>query len=215
MRFGKRRAAACLALAVFGLLGTSASASADTGTDGFTILHAKSGQVAHKCTVIGSDNEDHQAVVCVDIETVWFSDGSGYEAYGQVEAYCQEGSGSATIPIQCAEVDLDGTWADAGGDRRSLGIHCGHSYGPCSVSGRNYDRIDDSNADDYTTGSECSSQPNSYYDVWTVAIGGTSTQDTTSETRIELPFTDKWTYLGTGNTNDGTGESTGHYYVCP
>jgi hypothetical protein len=213
MKFGKRKAMALLSLAVLAVLGTSASASADTGTDGFTILHAKSGQFAHQCKVIGQDNELHQAVVCADIVTKWFG-GTAYAAYGKVEAYCQEGSGSATIPVQCAEVDVDGVWADAGGDVRSLGIRCGHAYGPCSVSGRNTDEVDDDNSTQYTTSSGCSSQPNSYFDVWTIAFGG-SANNSTSETRIELPGTDKWTYLYTGNANDGTGWSSGHYYVCP
>jgi hypothetical protein len=47
-----------------------------------------------------------------------------------------------------------------------------------------------------------------------IAAGGSSPYDSSSPVAIELPNSDQWTYLGTGNTNDGTGLSTGHYYIC-
>jgi len=44
-------------------------ASAATGTDGFTILYASQGNIAHHCEVIGSDSYGSEAIVCVDILT--------------------------------------------------------------------------------------------------------------------------------------------------
>jgi len=73
-------------------------AIAATGTDGFTILDADSGDVVHHCEVLGGDTYKevtYQAVVCVNIITGPTSD--GYYATGQAEAYCQT-SGGLTDP---------------------------------------------------------------------------------------------------------------------
>jgi hypothetical protein len=59
----------------------------------------------------------------------------------------------------------------------------------------------------YTSTAGCDQNPSSYYDTWMVALGD-------SLTMIKLPGSHKVTYLGAGNANDGTGESTGHYYIC-
>lgn len=213
MKFGKRKAAALLSLAAFGVLGTSVSANADTGLHGFTILHASKQNFAHTCTVIGQDTEGHQAVICVDITTTTNTGGTYiYEAFGKLEAYCQEGSGSATIPVECAEVDVNGQFSNAAvpKDDQTTGIFCGHQYSPCNdKAGRNFSQV---NGFGYFIGDTCSST--STNEVWMIAEGGSSTTDTSSLAKIELPGTDKWTYLGVGNANDGHNESTGHYYIC-
>ena len=217
MRFGKRkRAAVFVSLAVFGMLGISATASADTGTDGFQILHAKTNDSAHTCTVIGSDNKYpvDQAVVCADILTGPYGDGE-FEAYGQVEAYCQADWPTGPTVEQCAQINVAGNksvLANALDGRNWISAnHCGHQYGACT-SERWKITTGLYSYDVYTPG--CSSSPGSENDVWMVAAGGSSPYDTSSPLAIELPNSDQWTYLGTGNTNDGTGLSTGHYYIC-
>jgi hypothetical protein len=206
MRFGKRLAAAILSLAAIGVLGTAASASATTGVGGFTVLSAGEGNVAHTCTVIGGA-DGYQAVVCADITT-----GTGdttYWARGQVEAYCQQGSGSTAVTVRCAQVYTAGRLSSANGGELNVGQWaCGHQFGACSA-GRN---IIQTQTFTYTSANGCASNPNSQYNVWMVALVGSETAG--SVTSIELPVSDKTVSLGTGNTNDGSNESTGHYYIC-
>lgn len=216
MSFGKRKAAVFLSLAVFGILNTAATANAATGVDGFQILNASTNGFAHKCTVIGSDNRNpqDQAVVCADIFTR--PDGDyGDAAYGQIEAYCQQNSNVGTTVVRCAQINIAGNesvFANALRGREWISTHrCGHQYISCPT-GRLEIPTGYYSYDSNTPG--CSSYPNSENDVWMIAQGGTSTHDTSSPVAIELPNSDQWTYLGTGNTNDGTGLSTGHYYIC-
>lgn len=182
--------AAILFAAVGMIMSAITPASAATGTDGFTILYAGEGNVAHHCEVIGSDSYGSEAIVCVDILTG--TESTDYWAHGQIEAFCQKNG----VTEQCAQVDVTGTWANGAGEDSGMGTWvCGHQFGACST-GRNYLT---SSTMYYSSASGCSSEPNSIYDVWTVA--------TTVEFRIELPVSDSWIYLGSNY-------STGHYYVC-
>jgi hypothetical protein len=205
MRLGKRWVAALLSLAAFGVLGTSLSASAATGTGGITILYAGEGNTAHTCNVIGSA-DGYQAVICADIYT-----GEGdtqYWAEGKVEAFCQQGSGSTAVTVRCAHVDMAGRLSSATGNENPVGQWvCGHQYGACST-GRN---VIETKSFAYSSASGCASNPDSQYDLWMIAVGNS---ETASPTSIELPVSDKTVYLGVGNANDGPNESTGHYYIC-
>jgi hypothetical protein len=204
MKIGKR-ATAALALAALAVLGTSAAANASTGIGGFPILHASTNQGAHQCIVIGSDSQGHEGVMCADIVT-YPTPGAGsgsYQAIGQIQAYCQTTVEGIVTGIQCAQVDVSGRFAGAGGWSTPVGAetYCGHQYGPCAV-GRN---VWQSSWFGWDTTTGCSSNPNSSYDVWTSIMGGTTSG-------IELPGSDKWVYLGTGN--DGLSQSSGHNYIC-
>ncbi len=206
MKFGKRKAAALLSLAVLGTLGASGSANASTGVDGFPILHGSTSQFAHTCTVIGSDTDNHQAVVCVDIQALPGSSKGEYTAVGEVEAYCQTGSGSAATVTKCDTVDLNGIFANgAGGEVGTGSWSCGLSTTAACSSGRNV--VLTTKFYTYTSTTGCDLNPNSYYATWMIAQGEPLTM-------IKLPTSHKATYLGAGNANDGTGESTGHYYIC-
>jgi hypothetical protein len=183
-----------LAAILFAVVGVTVAAitpaSAATGTDGFTILYASEGNIAHHCEIIGSDSDGNEGIVCVDILTGTGSD--YYWARAQIEAFCYNNS----QPVQCAQVDVTGTWANGADADSGIGQSvCGHQWGACST-GRNYFS---GRAIYYTSASGCSSEPNSTYDVWTVA--------TTPGTQIELPKSAKWVYLPSNY-------STGHYYVC-
>jgi hypothetical protein len=183
------------------VLGTSATANASTGVDGFPILHASKEQSAHQCIVIGSDNQGDQGVMCADVETYPTGNGS-YQAVGQIEAYCQTGSGSTATELTCAQVHVSGHFASAGGWSAGMGEYdCGHQFGPCDRLRNEWE----SAAFGWETTTGCDSNPNSSYDVWTVILGG-------GDSGIELPGSDKWVYLVDGN--DGLGESRGHNYVC-
>ena len=200
MKIGKRKAAALLALAVFGVLGTSATANASTGVGGFTILTASTSASAHKCIVIGSDSQGHQGVLCADIVTSRTS--YGYQAVGQVQAYCQTTVNGIVTDIQCAQIDESARFANAAGESSPVeGGYCGHQFGPCAV-GRN---VWQSTQFGWESTTGCDSNPNSTYNVWTSIMGG-------GDSGIELPGSDKWVYLTTGN--DGLSQSTGHYYIC-
>ena len=191
MARGRRlfKLAAILSAAAGMMTAAVSPASAATGTDGFTILYASQGNIAHHCEVIGSDSYGSEAIVCVDILT-----GTGstyYWSRGQIEAFCYKNG----VTEQCAQVDTEGTWANGAGANSGMGQWvCGHQFGACST-GRNYLT---SRVLYYSSASGCSSETNSTYDVWTVATQGTE---------IELPVSGKWVYLGSNY-------STGHYWVC-
>jgi hypothetical protein len=205
VKYGKRRVGALLSVVTLAVLGASAPASAATGTGGLPILYAGEGNTAHQCTVIGSA-DGYQGVVCADILTG--TTATEYWAEGRVEIICQKGSGSSAVDVQCAHVDTVGRVSNAAGGYDYVGQWaCGQAEGPCST-GRNYVTTW---AFDYSTASGCASNPNSSYDVWMIALGN---YETGSPTGIELPVSGKWVYLGTGNANDGTNESSGHYYIC-
>jgi hypothetical protein len=183
--------AAILIVAVGMTMAAVTPASAATGTDGFPILYAGEGNIAHNCEVIGSDSDGNEAIVCVDILTGTGS--TDYWAQGRIEAFCYKNG----VTVQCAQVDVSGTWANGTGIDDGIGQWvCGHQFGACSA-GRNY--ITAAWTNYYSSASGCSSEPNSTYDVWTVVTAGL--------TGIELPVSGKWVYVGSNY-------STGHHYVC-
>src|ERR1700730_2373112 len=180
---------AILSAAAGMMMAAVSPASAATGTDGFTILYASQGNIAHHCEVIGSDSYGSEAIVCVDILT-----GTGstyYWSRAQIEAFCYKNG----VTEQCAQVDVTGTWANGSVKNYGMGQWvCGHQFGACATGRNNVI----SAALYYSSASGCSSETNSTYDVWTVATQGTE---------IELPVSAKWVYLGSNY-------STGHYWVC-
>jgi hypothetical protein len=190
------------------LLGTSLPASAATGEDGFTILYAGYGDDAHQCGVVGSVNGSaglYQAVVCADIITSEVTP-TDYYAYGQVWAYCQEGSGSSAVNVQCAGVDFGGAlYDDADGYVAGVGWWaCGHQYGACSAGRNLLSTYPEQIA--YTSNTDCGQDPTSDHDVWMNVLQGAE---------IEIPYYDDTVQLVSGSgANDGSNFSTGHYYVC-
>lgn len=192
----KRRkgfAAALGVMAGLAISGISLPASAATGPDGFTILYASQGAVAHKCEVVGTrDQYGNEGVVCADLFTS--SDGAGhYFVRGDVETYCQN---SSNVVVECASMEsVSQLTAGNGVSTRSPILGCGHALGACPV-GRWNTYSDDF---EYSTNSGCASNPDSLNQVWNIDwMGGTF---------IELPHSDK-TVAPSANW------STGHYYIC-
>lgn len=182
---------------------TNASAAA------LPILHSGmtgTGQEAHQCTVIGNDGTT-EGVVCIDILTGVYESNSGPGTYAkdQAEVFCQ--NMNTNQPVQCANALVTFGLYNAAGGANSGTYECGHSYGPCS-GGRNYY----TNATfDYPWSSwsdnNCATNVSGPTSVWAVAFGSNS------NTVIELPGSDKYVSLTSGN--DGTNESSGHYFICP
>jgi hypothetical protein len=181
-------------LALAALLGSVLPATAATGPDGFTILDADSGNVAHHCEVLGTNGNGVQAVVCVDIDT--YGDSSGYYATGAIEAYCQDGS--ASYLVACSYIHIDGIFANQDSGATTAGYTCN---GDCP-SGRKILYV---TTYDYTGGANCTSS--SGHDVWTEAAG---------DTVMDTPDIGSWS-IGTAyhTANDGSNYSSGHYWVCP
>jgi len=186
----------------------SPSSTAVTDADGLPILYASDGQQAHKCTVIGSANDSNidgtvEGVVCADIVTS--SDSSGYQALAQIELICQTPEGAT---VQCADAITTAELANASGGvvETSGSWQCGHSYGPCAT-GRDYVKTINYSYP-ATSMSDCSSNAAAATDTWGLAVGGSSTE-------IELPGSDDWVSLSSSNADDGTNQSTGHFYICP
>lgn len=189
-----------------------APAFADTGADGFTILYASQNDIAHKCNVIGSDKYGNEAVVCADLYTTdtldLGVDEYPYFAWAGVEAYCQN---SSDVVVRCANIYESVSISDGAGDVIYAGQECGHAYGACPA-GRYDDQTTTASGGEsgyleYDESDDCSTDPSSGFDVWSVAYGG-------GITSVELPESDKTVDLGSGNANDGENESTGHYYAC-
>lgn len=200
----KRRiaAAAVAAAAVTCIAGPAAPAGAST-----PILHAIQNQVAHQCTVIGTDNLGNKGVVCADLN-------SGIDPYGtpevvaQAEIICETSSGTV---VQCAEVAANGVFANAytgAGDVWHLS--CGYTWGPCST-GRNYLYLG-SQTYPGLTASNCLSDLS--HNIWAVVFG-VDPKTGNYNTAIKLPGSGKWVYLTPPSANDSGNESTGHYYICP
>jgi hypothetical protein len=195
--------------AILGL--TLAPAYADTGTGGFPILYASQAGLAHNCNVIGSDQYGNKAVVCADLDSFPSFDGFSnipeypYYAYSGVEAYCMN---SADVDVQCANITEAVSTVDAVGDAANASLNCGHAAGPCPTGRLSvYTAAAGADIFVYYNSDDCATTPDSGFDVWTVVWGD-------GETSIELPQSDKTVYLGSGNANDGSNESNGHYYVC-
>ncbi|HEY1820527.1 MAG TPA: hypothetical protein VGG83_11415 [Trebonia sp.] len=176
------------------MIGTSMPANAAT----VPVLNASAYDAVHHCEVLGSDSDDHQAVVCVDIYTEPNPEAStGFWAVGFVEAGCQTDAGT---PVQCANVQLEGALSNANGTTDGTDLYqCGHSNGACPAA-----RIKEPT--NWMTWESDTSDATLSYNVWTVAYGGV--------TQIELPQSDKTITLNTGlGANDGYNYSTGHYEV--
>jgi hypothetical protein len=180
------------------LVGTTTSASAATGAGGFTILDASAGNAAHVCEILGTDDDYHEAIVCVDINTKISGDDVLIE--GQLEAYCQDDNGTV---VQCANITSAGEISSAGGVWAEYAADCGHSLGSCPA-GREYAHSSWMYVTDKAAESDCAS--NTSEALWSIAFGG--------DTTIELPGSDDSYTLGNTDPNDGVNESTGHYYIC-
>jgi hypothetical protein len=196
VRLGKRTFVAAALLAVTVALGTSTAADAATGAGGVPILYASQGNVAHTCTVIGSSGE-YQGVVCTDL--VPGELGSEYWVDGRIEVFCQTNAG---VTVQCVSAWVDGVLANGAGENPSIGGQCGDGYPSCST-GRNYY----SAGFTYYSPFNCASSTISSTQVWAVAYGSSY-----NLTGVELPG-GHWVWLRAGN--DGSNQSTGHYYICP
>ena len=200
MRITRAAVKAGLALlaSTVALVGMTTSASATTGDDGFSILDASAGNQAHVCTILGTDDDYHEAIVCVDINTK--VSGDQVLIQGQLEAYCQDDNGTV---VQCANITDGGEIASTGGVWSSYAADCGHSLGACPT-GREY--AHSSWMGDGTSAGEsgCASNPSEA--LWSIAVGVATT--------IELPGSDDSYTLSNTDPNDGANESTGHYYIC-
>lgn len=177
----------------------SAPAGAATGVDGFPILHAASGQMAHRCEVLGSavnpnNGDEILGVVCADIQTYQY-EGDVY-ANASVEALCEVNYGdSRVVTTQCANIVAKADMSNGAGGRYYSTKACGHQNGACP-SGR---FIHDSPVEKVNTeGGACGTSPTSISQVWGIALAGT---------QIELPGS----ALTVGVTSNW---STGHFYVC-
>jgi hypothetical protein len=188
-------------MAAVAIAGTTVNANAATGADGFPIIHASSGGAAHTCHILGTDDDYHEAIVCVDINTMTY-DGDAF-AQSEVEAYCQTTAGTV---VQCANIIAQGQYSASGGlgALQPYGKNCGHQYGACPT-GRLY--LSGAWVAASAEGdSSCGKVVNSVAQVWSIALGASTT--------IELPGSGDTYTLSNTSPNDGTNESTGHYYVC-
>jgi hypothetical protein len=200
MRITRAAVTAGLALlaSTAALVATTASASAATGAGGFTILDASAGNEAHVCHILGTDDDYHEAIVCVDINTRISGDED--QIQGEVESYCQDDNGTV---VQCANIMSAGEISSDGGVWKEYAADCGHQLGSCPA-GREY--AYSSWMDDTSEAGESGCASNTAEAVWSIAFGGSTT--------IELPGSDDPYTLGNTSPNDGVNESTGHYYVC-
>lgn len=189
-RFTGRALIAAVVMTVAALAGSVTPASAATGSDG-SILNASSGGTVHHCESLGLSYGDYRAIVCVDIHTGTYP--GGYDAWGEVEAYCQVGDTTQTVP--CPYIRIDGLFANAGGSVDNNSWSCNGTCG----SGRQTLYISTFN---YTGGHDCASSLG--HNVWTVATG---------DTKIETP--DHFWFYVDQRPNDGPNYSSGHYWVCP
>ncbi|HTU73467.1 MAG TPA: hypothetical protein VMG38_08100 [Trebonia sp.] len=200
----KLRGVIATLIAAFGvLLAVAGPASAATGAGGLTILYASSGDMAHKCNVIGGANLKYEAVVCADLITS--ESGADYHVKAQAEIICQVTATGQEVACLNSVTQLQ-LETGSGGATTLGGNGCGNGYAPCpvgrfEVQTRNWD---------YTIaggeGGVCSSNVDTAYQVYTVVWGGL--------TSVTTPDGHSYS-LGNGNANDGANESTGHYFVCP
>jgi hypothetical protein len=200
MRITRAAVKAGLALlaSTVALVGMTTTASAATGAGGFTILDASAGDQAHVCHILGTDDDYHEAVVCVDINTE--VSGTQVLVQGQLEAYCQDDNGTV---VQCANIMDGGEIAGVGGVWYQYAADCGHSLGACPT-GREY--AYSPWMGDGTEAGESGCASNTSEALWSIAVGVATT--------IELPGSDDSYTLSDTDPNDGANESTGHYYIC-
>ncbi len=123
-------------------------------------------------------------------------DAGGYEAWGQVEAYCQVGNTTQTVP--CLYINLDSVFANAASGQRNVTVVCEADCTPGRLTTGAIDIFP------YVGGHDCASSLG--HNVWTVAL-----KDLTIETTPNNFF-----YVDeVPNYNDGPNYSSGHYWVCP
>lgn len=194
MRILNKRRILTVAVAVsLCITGWAGSASA---TNNGPVLNALNNDVAHQCTVLGTDGSGNRGVVCVDLNT---NASLGYPAVqAEMELFCQNKS-LGYVP--CEEIHARGTLANAqSGPGPIIQWDC---VGNCAV-GRNTPGIGfDSFPEEGLTTCEFAYVNN----VWAVVYGQGYV------TRIRLP-SGSWVYLG-ATANDSGNESTGHHYICP
>jgi hypothetical protein len=195
-----------IAMAVAACATATTGAEAATGTGGFTIInasdYANGTTVVHVCHILGTDDDYHEAIVCVDINTMIY-DGYAY-AQGEVEAYCQDDDGDDT---QCANITVKGQFSEGSdGVLSTYDAYCGHQYGACPT-GRLYDYVSGNYAETAPEGDgSCGTDADSNANFWSIADG--------LNTTVELPGSDDTYTLDDTGANDGENESTGHYYIC-
>ena len=199
----KRGLIAAVVMAVAALFASVTPASAATGPDGFIILHADAGNTAHHCEELGSGLDQYgnlaAAYVCVDIDTS--ATDTGYRATGAIEAWCYSyANGSTGFYTPCPEIYVHGFFANASSGAANFSWSCD---GNCLSTGRN---IIYSTSINYTN-ANCTS--NAVNDVWTALTGNTTISLFNSNSSFA-------TYsIAAYGANDGTGYSSGHYWVCP
>lgn len=198
LRGRRRRIRALVAVFSFillgGVLAGQLPASATTGVDGFTVLYATRGNIAHHCQVIGGAN-GYQAVICEDLLT-GASDGE-YYVKGQIEAYCQTNSGA---PVKCAAITAGGVLGQGANPPQSTGwVNCGAAAGATQACPGG--RLDVQTVPYwYSSTTGCDSYPNSNFDVWMVAEA--------YDVGINVPGGGQTFFANT------KGYETGHYYIC-
>jgi hypothetical protein len=197
----KRGLIAAVVMAVAALFASVTPANAATGPYGFTILHADAGNEAHHCEALGPGldvhDNDSEAYVCVDIDTS--ATDTGYRATGAIEAWCYADPDGGFYTA-CPEIHVNGFFANASSGASNFSWSCD---GNCLSTGRN---IIYSTSINYTD-ANCTS--NAVNQVWTALTGSTS---------ISL-FTQIGSFatysIAADGANDGTGYSSGHYWICP
>lgn len=192
---GKRRLAAAGAIAA--LAGLCVAGSATSASASTPVLHARNGDVAHVCTLIGpEDSFTEEAVVCVDMYTSVSSSGDPVvKAYA--ELICQLPDG---YDEQCLHANAYGALATAtGGAGPRYQPSCSGST--CSLNGRNVWSIGTKTF----SASNCGSLANN---AWAVLYGQSAL------TSIQLASYDPLELLGPPYANDSGNESTGHYQIC-
>jgi hypothetical protein len=181
----------------------------DASAAALPILHSGmtgTGQEAHQCTVIGNDGTT-EGVVCIDILTGVYESNSGPGTYArnQTEIFCQNMTTNQTV--RCADALVTFGLYNAAGGANSGTNECGPNYTQCST-GRNYYS---NTTFDYPwsiwSDSNCATNISGQTSVWAVAFGSNS------NTVIQLPGSGKYVSLTSGN--DGSNESSGHYFICP
>jgi hypothetical protein len=198
----KRGLIAAVVMAVAALFASVTPASAATGPYGFTILHADAGNIAHHCEFLGSGLDEYHngtaAYVCVDIDTSGTD--TGYRATGAIEAWCYAEYDGTGFYTPCPSIYVHGFFANASSGAANFSWSCD---GNCLSTGRN---IIYSTSINYTN-ANCTS--NAVNDVWTALTGNTTISLFTSSGSFV-------TYsIAAYGANDGTGYSSGHYWVCP
>jgi hypothetical protein len=188
-----------ISMAVSATIAFSTAANAATGVDGFPILYGATYDLVHHCIEAGAavnPNTDQEtyAIVCADLNT--YPDGEKAFADTEVEAFCQvEYADGSAKTVQCANIKIEGEYADGAGDRYTFDGNCGHQYGACTTGRFTAYSPDISVA---MEGQSCGTDPDSSSQIWGLALAGT---------QIELPGSD---FTVTLNPNF----ETGHDYVC-